>query len=113
MFYLEEIVLGFQKQVKKIIFDAHTGSGKTLAYIWPLIQKISSQRKSLPKEGPLVLIVVPTRELSKQVFEDSRPYSVKKKLRVCSVCGGMNMYAQTKFISNGVEIVIGTPVAFH
>ena len=49
---------------------AQTGSGKTLAYIWPSIVHIMSQSEISPGEGPIALIVVPTRELALQVLYD-------------------------------------------
>lgn len=42
---------------------AKTGSGKTIAYVWPLLVHVSAQRAVEKKEGPIGLILVPTREL--------------------------------------------------
>ena len=49
---------------RDIIGVAKTGSGKTLAYIWPLIIHILDQRLLKKNEGPIGLILCPTRELS-------------------------------------------------
>lgn len=46
---------------------AKTGSGKTMAYIWPAIVHIMEQEELAPGEGPIALVVVPTRELAIQV----------------------------------------------
>jgi superfamily II DNA/RNA helicase len=45
-----------------------TGSGKTLAYIWPAIVHIMHQQELSPDDGPIALILVPTRELALQVI---------------------------------------------
>ena len=46
---------------------AKTGSGKTAAYLWPLLVHIMDQRELQPGDGPIGLIIAPTRELSQQV----------------------------------------------
>lgn len=40
---------------------AKTGSGKTLAYVWPMIIHVASQRKGHKGEGPIGLVLAPTR----------------------------------------------------
>lgn len=52
---------------RDIIGIAKTGSGKTAAYLWPMIVHIMDQRELQPGDGPIGLIVAPTRELSQQV----------------------------------------------
>lgn len=52
---------------RDIIGIAKTGSGKTAAYLWPLLVHIMDQRELEPGDGPIGLIVAPTRELSQQV----------------------------------------------
>lgn len=46
---------------------AQTGSGKTLAYILPAIVHIINQPRLLRDEGPIVLVLAPTRELAQQI----------------------------------------------
>lgn len=43
---------------------AETGSGKTLAYLLPMLRHIQDQRPLKNEEGPIALILVPTRELA-------------------------------------------------
>lgn len=52
---------------RDIIGIAKTGSGKTAAYLWPLLIHIMDQKELGPGDGPIGLIVAPTRELSQQV----------------------------------------------
>lgn len=46
---------------------ASTGSGKTLSYILPAIVHINNQSKLLRGDGPIALILAPTRELAQQI----------------------------------------------
>lgn len=46
---------------------AKTGSGKTVAFIWPMLVHIMDQKELEPGEGPIAVIVCPTRELCQQV----------------------------------------------
>lgn len=51
---------------KDVAVQAKTGSGKTLAYLVPCIEFIN---RSKDKDSICVLILVPTRELAKQIYE--------------------------------------------
>jgi len=46
---------------------AKTGSGKTLAFTLPMVRHILAQDDLAPGDGPIALILVPTRELAVQV----------------------------------------------
>lgn len=52
---------------RDIIGIAKTGSGKTVTYLWPLFLHIMDQKELEPGDGPIGLILAPTRELSQQV----------------------------------------------
>lgn len=54
---------------RDIIGLAETGSGKTLAYSLPLCMFLKTRKPCLPAEGPVALIVTPTRELMRQVSD--------------------------------------------
>ena len=51
---------------RDIIGLAETGSGKTLAYSLPLYMLLKTKKPCLPGEGPVALILTPTRELMQQ-----------------------------------------------
>ena len=53
---------------RDVIGIAETGSGKTFAYLFPLIKHVSAQRPVEDGEGPIGLIMTPTRELANQVY---------------------------------------------
>lgn len=53
---------------RDVIGIAVTGSGKTAAFLWPMLVHIMDQKELSPGDGPIGLILAPTRELSMQVF---------------------------------------------
>lgn len=53
---------------RDLIGIAKTGSGKTAAFVWPMLVHIMDQKELAPGDGPIGLILAPTRELSQQVI---------------------------------------------
>lgn len=51
---------------------AETGSGKTLAYVMPMIRHIRDQRPLTDGDGPIALVLAPTRELVLQIFKETK-----------------------------------------
>ena len=58
---------------------------------------------------PLVLIVVPTRELGIQIFNEARKFCYRSMLRPAVVYGGGPMRHQISQLSLGCDVLIGTP----
>ncbi|XP_074335614.1 DEAD-box ATP-dependent RNA helicase 16 [Apium graveolens] len=56
---------------KDVITRAHTGSGKTFAYLLPVLQKLFAEVAEQKKLAPVAFIVVPTRELCQQVYNEA------------------------------------------
>lgn len=52
---------------------AKTGSGKTAAFIWPMLVHIMDQKELQEGEGPIAVVVCPTRELCQQVRNGKQP----------------------------------------
>lgn len=57
---------------RDMIGIAKTGSGKTAAFIWPMLVHIMDQKELEAGEGPIAVIVCPTRELCQQVRKERR-----------------------------------------
>ncbi|KAM0461051.1 hypothetical protein ACHAO4_001851 [Trichoderma viride] len=101
------------------------GSGKTAAYLIPILSKLMGKAKKLGaprpnparfQEGvdnviaePLVVVVVPTRELAVQIFNEARKLCYRSMLRPCVVYGGVPVREQGGLLSRGCDILIGTP----
>ena len=55
---------------------AQTGSGKTLAFVWPALVHVMDQREIVRnKEGPIVVILAPTRELAGQIYTEANKFA--------------------------------------
>lgn len=90
---------------------AQTGSGKTLAYMLPAIVHISHQRPLMKSEGPIVLVLAPTRELAQQIQTVAKDFGthVKPTTRNTCIFGGSPKGPQIRDLQRGVEICIATP----
>ena len=98
---------------RDVIGIAQTGSGKTLAYTIPSVLNIlKSTNNSLTVkrlQPPISLIILPTRELCKQVSDEYFKFAYSIGIRVATVYGGEGKIYQTKQIQSGVHAIIGTP----
>jgi len=88
---------------------AQTGSGKTLAYLLPGIVHIAAQPPLRPGDGPIGLILAPTRELAMQIHSEVMRFTEGTRIRSTAVYGGVPRYGQASDLRRGVEILIATP----
>ena len=87
---------------------AETGSGKTLAYLLPTLQRIldaSPDRNA----GALAVILVPTRELARQVLKQCRDLMQKTSLSAQAITGGADFKYQKALLRKNPEVIIATP----
>lgn len=92
---------------RDVLAQAATGTGKTAAFSLPLLTRIGAGHRS--KDGPSVLILVPTRELAMQVAEAVHRYGKPLSLGALAVYGGASMEQQIRALKRGVDVVIATP----
>jgi len=88
---------------------ARTGSGKTLSFILPAIVHINAQPLLRPGDGPIVLVLCPTRELAQQVQHVAAQFGKTSKIKSTCVYGGASRGPQIRDLEKGCEIVIATP----
>jgi len=88
---------------------AQTGSGKTLGYTLPAIVHIKNQDKLKPGDGPIALVLAPTRELAQQIQQIAREFGAPCNVRNACVFGGAGRTPQMQALQSGSEIVIATP----
>src|SRR5258708_32521069 len=67
---------------RDVIGVAKTGSGKTVAFLLPVFRHIKDQRPLEQMEGPMAIIMTPTRELAVQIYRDCKPFLKVLNLRV-------------------------------
>lgn len=94
---------------RDIIGIAKTGSGKTVAFLLPMIRHVLDQRKLSPTEGPIALIMTPTRELAMQIHGEAVRFSKALGLRSVCACGGAPIKDQIGDLKRGAEILVCTP----
>lgn len=94
---------------KNLVGIAMTGSGKTLAFILPAIVHINHQPPLQPGDGPIALVLAPTRELAQQIQTVANDFGSDIQVRNTCVYGGSSKARQKQDLENGVELVIATP----
>lgn len=106
-----------------VLLILRTGSGKTAAYLIPILNTLMGKAKrwcaprpcptdeeyTPVKAEPLVLVIVPTRELAVQIFNEARKFAYRSMLRPCVVYGGPAVGEQSYLLGKGCDILIGTP----
>jgi len=100
----KSIQIMLQGSETHVVGQARTGSGKTLAYAIPMVQNLRQSNKHVQS-----LVMVPTRELCKQVSKVFRMVSKYKKAKIVEVYGGVSIKNQIQQLRNGGQIVIATP----
>lgn len=88
---------------------ADTGSGKTISFVLPALIHAKAQVPLRENDGPIVLILAPTRELVNQIEEVVAEYAGFFNMRSCAVYGGASIVPQKKAIIRGTEILVATP----
>ena len=87
-----------------ILGSAQTGTGKTAAYAIPIIDLLLKSKKSS------VLILIPTRELAKQVLDVVHSLlGFKSSISSISLIGGESMSKQLSQLKRKPRIFVGTP----
>ena len=91
-----------------LIASSKTGSGKTLAFIIPAMQRLTKNR-ALSKKDPRVLILMPTRELAKQVYSQLRMFTSASQFKAVLILGGENFNDQVKTLEKDPQFIVATP----
>jgi ATP-dependent RNA helicase RhlB len=95
-------------QGRDVAGQAQTGTGKTAAFLVTVLSRLLAvpERKT---GRPQALIMAPTRELSRQIFEEARLLGRHSDISFLEVVGGIDYREQAESLSKGVDVVIGTP----
>lgn len=121
---IQKLTIPLLLQGKDVAGLAQTGTGKTAAFLVPIVERIlcSQENLNLPadeksktlafddwKSGNQILVLVPTRELAEQVFENSLKIAANTDIKSCVIYGGTGYEKQTEALKNGATFVIATP----
>lgn len=88
---------------------AETGSGKTCAFLLPGILHIMAQPELKPGDGPIMLVLAPTRELTVQIQQECDRFASSLNIKSTCVYGGAPRRNQERELSRGAEILVGCP----
>ncbi|GAB1519707.1 pre-mRNA processing RNA-helicase [Rhizoctonia solani] len=94
---------------RDVIGVAKTGSGKTIAFLLPLFRHIKDQRPLETMEGPMAIVMTPTRELAVQIHRECKPFLKVLNLRAVCAYGGSPIKDQIAEMKKGCEIIVCTP----
>ncbi|TEB34436.1 RNA helicase [Coprinellus micaceus] len=94
---------------RDVVAIAQTGSGKTISFALPAMLHINAQPLLAPGDGPIALVLAPTRELAVQIQQECTKFGSNSRIRNTAVYGGAPKGPQIRDLQRGVEIVIATP----
>ena len=100
---------------RDLIAGANTGSGKTATFALPLLQQLHQTQATENKnaKGNYVsgLVLVPTRELAKQVADSIKSYAThfNGAIKTVAVFGGVSANTQMLALRGGTDILVATP----
>lgn len=89
---------------RDMLIQARTGSGKTGAFLLPMLKRLDPSRPHCQ-----ALVLVPTRELARQVWHEAETLCGDAGLRHVPVYGGVGYGPQVDALRDGAHIVVGTP----
>ena len=113
-FPIQALTLGPALDRHDIIGQAKTGTGKTLGFGIPVLEDVIAPDEEgyedlLNPNKPQALIILPTRELTKQVAQDLREAAKYLSTRIVEIYGGVAFEPQIEALTRGADIVVGTP----
>ncbi|XP_076255130.1 ATP-dependent RNA helicase bel isoform X2 [Rhynchophorus ferrugineus] len=101
---------------RDVMACAQTGSGKTAAFLVPILNQMYEagppniqHTRSRRKQYPLGLVLAPTRELATQIYDESRKFAYRARVRPCVVYGGAHIGDQMRDLERGCHLLVATP----
>ncbi|KAF8485866.1 DEAD-domain-containing protein [Russula ochroleuca] len=94
---------------RDVVAIAQTGSGKTISFALPAMLHINAQPLLSPGDGPIALVLAPTRELAVQIQQECTKFGSNSRIRNTAIYGGAPKGPQIRDLQRGVEVVIATP----
>ncbi len=99
---IQEELIPLVAEGRDVIAQSETGSGKTLGFALPLLDKINR------RDGLVLLVLAPTRELALQISLEFIKFSQGKHLTITPIFGGVSITEQLKNLRQ-TNIIVGTP----
>lgn len=90
-----------------LLVSAETGSGKTAAFLLPTLHRLLTVKPT--GQGTRALVLVPTRELARQVAKQCEKLAAASRIQVGMITGGASFKYQFSMLRKEPEVVIATP----
>ncbi|HIY84099.1 MAG TPA: DEAD/DEAH box helicase [Candidatus Rubneribacter avistercoris] len=103
---IQEQAIPLALEGRDLIAAAKTGTGKTAAFSLPSLDRLGHAKGG---QGPLMLVVTPTRELAQQIGEVCESIATSTHHRILTVVGGLSYGPQINRLKRGVDVLIATP----
>ncbi|MFN2300249.1 MAG: ATP-dependent RNA helicase RhlB [Gammaproteobacteria bacterium] len=96
---------------KDVAGQAQTGTGKTAAFLLALYQYMMKNEPLASRKAnqPRALVLAPTRELAIQIWRDAEVLGKHTGFKNGLVYGGTGYDQQREMLTDGVDVLIGTP----
>ena len=91
---------------KDVMAAAQTGTGKTAAFLLPALDRLGHAGRG---QGPLMLVVTPTRELAQQITDVAKTVGAQTRHRTTVVVGGVGYEPQKDALARGCDVLVATP----
>ena len=91
---------------RDVMAAAQTGTGKTAAFLLPTLARLGHARRG---EGPLMLVVTPTRELAQQIEACAETICARTGHTCCVLVGGVGYGPQREALARGCDLLVATP----
>ncbi len=89
---------------RDLMVQSRTGSGKTGAFLLPILARVQ-----FDKPHTQALVLVPTRELARQVVAEAEALAKDSRMRCVALYGGVGYGPQLDAIRRGAHLVVATP----
>ncbi|KAH9610989.1 hypothetical protein KSS87_001010 [Heliosperma pusillum] len=114
---IQRVAIPLILEGKDVVARAKTGSGKTFAYLLPLLHKLfsGSISDSSNHSGPTAIVLVPTRELSQQVYSEvmSLIELCRVQLKVAQLTSSMSNTELKQALSGPPDVLVSTPACVY
>lgn len=90
-----------------VLAIAQTGTGKTAAFVIPVLEKLLKNKRKA--EGIRCMVMVPTRELSRQITSVFNTLGKGTGIKTMGLHGGVEQDPQISRLEKGVDVVVATP----
>lgn len=106
---IQKIALPIALSGRDLAGQAQTGTGKTATFLIAMFKALMSAPLESAHNQPRALIIAPTRELAIQIAKDAKLLGQFTDFRISLVYGGTDYRQQLSEVSEGTDILIGTP----